>query len=385
MPLDGQAESADQLIRFSGTVQWEDLEQFGRSGMRGYVAALSWPITGVLYLAIFSMLSTPNMHAPSAGDPCMPSLVFRLSIVAAFVAQATACMLVTMRLIGYLYARSNVAAAPDLLGPVSGTLGAHTIELVHPHARRLLPLDSLSDVRLTSGGIGLLIDDDRMSLIVLPRHLFEEREFAQAGDRLTAAWHHRQPPSSLQASQSVPRSEEPEPQGWVAKPTDAYAFSAGVLLSECQWTPTYREQVARIYGFFGCLLFNAVMLPLPTVFFVRSSIRTEHVIFFVPGLVVLILLGHMTGAFWRLWSMRRSRIAPVSGWLAEDGLTVNSAIGSTTYFPSAFGRVESSKRSVQLIFPGQYQQTLVLSKPMFESAEGFEQLRLWASTGTSRE
>src|SRR5690606_985657 len=163
--------------------------------------------------------------------------------------------------------------------------------------------------------------------------------------------HHRQPPLSLQTSQSEPRLGEPDPQEWATKPTNAYAFSAGVLLSECQWTPAYREQLARIYGFFGCLLFNAVMLPLPIGFFVRSSIRIEHVIFFVPGLVVLILLGHMTGAFWRLWSMRRSRVAPVSGWLADDGLTIHSAVGSTTYVLTAFGRVESSNRSVQLVFP----------------------------------
>src|SRR5690606_16505524 len=102
--------------------------------------------------------------------------------------------------------------------------------------------------------------------------------------------------------------------------------------------------VVRIYGVFGCALASVLMIFLPVAIFSPIHMMRWHVFAVAIGLVVLFLLVHIAAAFWHLWSIKGSSSAPIAGWVASDGLTVNTPFGSTTYCPAAFHRIESSAR-----------------------------------------
>lgn len=379
VPRDPRAESADDAIHFSGVVQWSDIERFGRNGIGSYVGILACSTTGVLNLVVFWLLSPTVNAVLDWRDQWMSYLPIELLLLAAFIMHVAVSMGVTTQIAGYLYARSSITAEPDLLGPLSGILRADSIELVYPHARKLLTLGAISELRRSPGGIGLILGKDWMSLVLLPLHLFEEREFVKARDRLRAAIRSSQPLASPSSDENRSPPGEPQWQSLTAKPDDADAFASGVLLSDCQWTPAYREQVAQLYGLYGCVLLN-VMIAMPITVFARINVMRWHVFGVVICMVGLFLLVYIAVAFWRFWTIKSSTLAHVSGWISSEGLTINSPLGSTTYDPAAFERVISTGRSVQLILPGQHQQTLVLSKPMFGSTGGFARLRLWASS-----
>ena len=378
-PLDPPAEPIDEAIHFNGAVRWDDIERLGREGLGIYAGILVWPITAAFYFGFIWLSDAPNRTLPRGGQWLGDMPVHPLWLIA-FVAHAGASMWITMRIMGHLYARSSMTAVPDLIGPLSGNLHADSIELVYPHAHQRLPLGTISQLRRSLNGIGLILGEDRLGLVVLPRHLFEEQEFAKARDRFGAAIHRSQSLTVVPASINEPLSGESQRQILTAKPDGADAFASGVRLSDCQWTPAYREQVAWIYGLYGGVLFNAMTIWLPVAILTQTPVMRWHIFAVQVGMIVLFLLVYCVVAFWRIWSIKSSTLVHVSGWISSDGLTINSPLGSTTYDPRAFERVVSSERSVQLILPGQHQQTLVLSKPMFQSAGGFDRLRLWASS-----
>lgn len=381
VPRGSRGEPVDDAIEFKGVVRRKDIERFGRDGMRTYARCLAWTMTAGFYVSIFMTQPMSIQHALQGNGAWIETSYGRALISVAFIVQLVASTWGTMWMLGYLYARSHIAAAPELLGPISGTLRGESLELVCVHARSVIPLAAISEVRRSAGAIGFLIGEDCESLVVMPRHLFEGPGFAEASDRLTAAVAasrsmnnvvSRSESTGLSTGQAVPPADTPL--------EDAEAFASGLLLSDCQWTPIRREQVVRIYGVAGCALANAMMSLLPIAIALPVSMMGWHAFMLVIRGVVLLVLVHIVAAFWRLWTLKSSTSSPVAGWVARDGLTIKLPIGCTTYRPIAFRRVDSSDRSVQLTLRGRPRRTFVLSKPMFESAAGFDRLRIWATS-----
>lgn len=379
--LEAHTETIGDAILFSGEVRWEDIERFGRSGIRTYARCLCWSITTAMYLGIFVLLQLSERHSLHVGAPSMEPPYTYLILFVAFVIQLIVATWGTIWFIGFVYARSSIAAAPQLLGPISGTLRNDSLELVYPFVRTLLPLTAVGDARGSTDAIGLFIGGDCKSLVVLPRHLFDERAFAEAANRLRAAASAGRSHSILLSHWSrttcIPDDAEQEGDD---KHGDADEFNNGVLLTDCQWTPACREQVARIYGLASCILLSTMLGAIPITTLFPHTVTEWNVFVSIIGIVMWFLLVHILAAAWRLWTLQSASSTQVVGWISDEGLTVNSPVGFSTYQAAAFDRVDSRERSIQLVLGGQPQQTIVLSRPMFASEAGFDRLRHWTSS-----
>ncbi len=375
--LEPPAEPSANAIPFSGTVQWEDLECFGREGTGLYAGFLALTTTAVLYCGIYRL--QPDLLDAWLGTnrqwiDNLPGWPLLLTLL---VAQAVVCGWLTMRFIGYLFVRMNVAAAPELLGPLSGDVTFHSLVLQYPFVRKVISHEAIGEVRKSRVGIGLLLGETRKSLLLLPRRLFEEQDFVRACERIENAYEAEQPALTSPTDAVRATTDPAAPPNLGALSAEAEQFTGGLLLSDCHWAPAYRKQTARIYGVFGCALINVIMMFFLMALLSPINLVRWHVFGTVLGLILLFLVVHIVAAFWRFYKIMGSTLTHVSGWIDKDGLTVNTPLASVTYLPAAFRRVEAGEHSVQLTLSEPSQQTLVLSRPMFVNAVGFERLRAW--------
>jgi hypothetical protein len=368
--------AAGRPIRYGGIVREADVALLGRSAV-GAAIAFVFLILGVLaWLLMLVGLTASNSDdgAPLSGTSGFLFLV-GISLVLLIVP-----LWLLGRFRGNYLARSLQNWSPRIVGPVDGTLGEQTVELVHPEQRSVIPLQSLTGVRLSPRLVAFTYDYHQMQLCVLPNGLFEQSDLPIVHERLAPLAAER-PWLPGRVSGLDPRPRHGEPLELIPRAADAVDFAGTLVFSDFTATATYRQQMRRVYRFFAALGVLAGTVA------ICSGVLTQDVLVFIAAAVLLAVMLSTRLVRWKQQFKRHypsgdQVIARLSGFLSNDGLTINSAIGSTTYRRSAFTGVEISDTSIALLLRSRIPQVIILKEAMFRSADDFQQLRRWTKSPT---
>jgi hypothetical protein len=365
--------AADRPIRFGGVVREADVAILGRSAVGVFVAAVLL-ILGVAawLLLLFAPVIDRMVARGQLGLDAMDLIV--LGFLGLILVLLPLFLLGRFR--GLYFARGLQNWSPRIVGPVEGTLHEQTVELAYPELRSVIPLQSLTGVRLSPRFVAFTHDYHQMQLCVLPSAFFEQGDLPLVHERLAPLAAER-PWLPGRVSGLDPRPQHGEPLELIPRVEGAISFAGTLVFSDFAATATYRKQMRRVYRFFVVLGVLAVAAA------VCSGVLTQSSLVFAAAALLLAVILSTRLVRWKQQFKRHfpsgdQVIARLSGFLSDDGLTVNSAIGSTTYRHAAFQRVEFANGSIELVLRSRVPQVILLKESMFGSPDDFQRVCRWA-------
>lgn len=336
-------------------------------------ALLFFGVTGFAMFTIF-LGSLAWLSSTSGSTIALSMNLFFLSFVV-FPGLILVPLWILSRLKGSFYAKRILKISPRIIGPLRGKIDNDMLELRYLHYHSVMPIDSLTGVRLTPEAIGFTVDARRLFIAVLPKHMFHADDFERVAARLEQLAIER-PLVAAMTVAADPRLVTGQTLTLIPQPVGGIAFDGTVLRTDLSRTPIYKRQIRKFFIANLMLLSIAILLPV-MMYSIFEDLDTLSLILLVVLISFPFLLVVVRGmvAYRQHCKVSDAEITKLGGWVAKDNVTLNSTIGSFAYLKNAFIKIESDDQSIQCLLSGQLKQVVLLPRHLFRSDDDYEAAR----------
>jgi len=357
-------------IRFDGFVHRSDVSALGRN-VRGVRIANIFLFFGYAIIALFVVLVVVLLWdiVRTRGASRAHPIGFFLFLTVMSLPMIAAPLWLRWHFQGHVYAKRLLRISPRMIGPLKGAINNERIELEYLHYHSIVPIESVTGIRITNEVIGMTTDVRKLFLTVLPKHLFAVDDFERVCERLKPLTYAR----PLIAEPHINHDERlitGEPMSLMHQPPESIGFSGTLTFQDLKAAPIYHTQIRQFFAVLVGLFIVAIVLVTGTLWLIADQPLAQFIAVFT---VISFGIGicRRVYAYFRVRKYHDQPIATLTGWITSESLTMNSTIGSVAYRKSAFARVDTNDDAIYGVLGGQFPQVVILPARMFKGHEQF--------------